>query len=88
MSQNEYEYKIGSLQTCANFDEFRSLRHKLAWIGHTTSNIIALVHIMFQVIESTIKARYITLINGIVKWVKEDEGRDIRKHSLENKVWG
>lgn len=65
-----YAAKISPLPTCSNDDAFRSLRHNMAWIGHTRQEIVAPVNILSQPIDRTFEARHIRLINGLVRRVR------------------
>lgn len=88
MIQDSYEINIGPFLSCSSFDDFRSLLHKQAWLGHTWPDIISPVNIMFEVNENTYEARHIRVTNGILKRVKTDEGRSIRQHTLDIKYYG
>lgn len=46
--QGNYEGKIALFPRCSGFEEFRSLRHRLAWHSHTRPDIMAPVSIFSQ----------------------------------------
>lgn len=83
MHQRNYARKINALQKFSDLESFRSFRHRLALLRHTRPDIMAPVNMLLQVTSKTFTAKHISLVNGAVKRVKEDEGRGIMHHALE-----
>lgn len=83
MHQKQYAAKNIELQTCADFRDFRSLRHKMAWLGQTRPEVIAPVKNMSQVIERNFQVTHIIIINCIVNRVKTDDRIGIKQHKLD-----
>lgn len=85
MDQSQYSHSLYALPTCSNFDSFRSLRHKHAFLGHTWPDIIAPVNILSQATAINIEARHIKLLNDVVKRQKSEEGRGHSQHGLDKR---
>lgn len=85
MCQSQYASKLNPLETFSGFEAFRSLRHKMAWLGHTRPDVISPVHILSQVTPKTFEAKHIRIINGVMKRVKVNEKRGIKQHRLDKK---
>lgn len=83
MSQNIYAKGLIPLPTCSDFDSFRSLRHKLAWIGHMRPNFVAPVNILSQVTDKRFDAQHIRLINSFAKRVKSSGEWVLMQHCLD-----
>lgn len=46
LSQPNYAKELSTIPNCSEFDSFSSLRHKLAWIGHTRPDVVSPVNII------------------------------------------
>ena len=59
LHQKPYLDKIDPLKKDDTYEEFRSTRHKLAWITHTRPEILAGVNILSQVTKDTYAKEHI-----------------------------
>lgn len=59
------------------------MRHRLAWIGHTRSDVLEPVNILSQVTEKTFGPHHVKLINGIIQRVKRNDTRGLIHHDLK-----
>lgn len=84
MGQEKYANKISMLPTCADYEEFRSLRQKLAWLGHTIQDLIAPVNILSQVTAKTFDISQVRLEIAIVRRAGANMDRGLIKHRLDS----
>lgn len=63
LNQTAYGEAINELTTEALFDDFRTTRHKLAWISHTRPEILAGVNIICQAIQENVKVDNVKITN-------------------------
>lgn len=83
MHQSRYVEQVEHLPPSAIFDQFRSLRHKLAWLGHTRPDLLAPVNILSQVTASSFVPKHIKLINSIVARARRAKGRGLLQQRLD-----
>lgn len=86
MHQERYIAKIENIPRCANCAVFSYMRNKLACIGYTRPEFMALVNILWQLAEKIFNPDHILIINkfldrahaggerGLIKW-KYGRGR-------------
>lgn len=70
MHQSRYSSKVYILPPWYDYDHFRSLRHKLAFLAHILPYSLAPVNIFTQVTEEKYDVKHVKLINSIINRVK------------------
>lgn len=70
MHHRKYAEKIERLDACADYEAFRSLSHKLAWLGHTSPDIVSPVNILSQVTAERFQGLHFKLTKYVVNRVK------------------
>lgn len=85
LEQADYISKIDLLKPDTEFDEFRTTRHKLAWVSHTRPEILAGVNILSQVTNETYQKEDLRIINSLIKHLKKypDLGLKYRKINMD-----
>lgn len=88
MHQARYITKMENIPRSADFEIFRSMCHKLAWLGHTRPDLMAPVNLLSQISEKVFKADHIRLINQVVDRSHAGDERgliewNLRKNSLK-----
>lgn len=71
------------LPTCSAYEDFRSLRHKLGWVGYSRQLIVAPVKILSQVTEKRFNVEHIRHINSLVKRVKSAGEQGLMQHKFD-----
>ena len=69
LEQTQYAKDINQLPKTTTFDEFRTMRHKLAWLTNTKPEILAGVNILSQTTKETFKEDNVKTINTLIKHV-------------------
>lgn len=76
MHQLRYAKGFKTLNASPSFEEYRSLLHKLAWLGHTRPYILGPINILSQVTENTFETKHVKLIDTVVGRAKEMKEED------------
>lgn len=76
LDQSEYIQRLKYLQRNAKFEDYRSLRARLLWIGNTRPDICAAVSISSSITKKVHSEKENDKLNKIVKYLKET--KDIR----------
>lgn len=65
----------------STFGHLLTTRHKLPWLSHMRSEILAVVNILSQVAQDNVKPDYIIIINKLIQHVKSnpEDGLTFRK---------
>lgn len=83
MHQAIFAAKIEPLDAFSDYEVFRSLRHKLAWIGHIRPDIVEPVIIIKQVTAGKFDGTHVKTINAIVRLEKANSDRVFTQHKLD-----
>lgn len=77
LNQARYYRSMDVLPECTEYEEFISLRHKLAWLCHTRPDLLAPANIMSQVTKERFEVKNIKLINRIIRRYKVKKERGL-----------
>lgn len=69
--QTEYLRKLEILPKSASFNQFRTMRHRLAWAANTRMDVIAAVNLLSQVTATTFKPRHVERINKVIGHIQK-----------------
>ena len=83
LSQKEYINRLRYLQKSAKFEDFRSMRHKLAWTVHTRPDIACAVSKLAQVTERELTQSCIERANKIIKHLKSTPNISLKFPKLD-----
>lgn len=67
LDQTAYRHNVEKLKMDFTFDEFRSLRHRLAWVGATRPKDIASSNLFIQVTTKTFTPNHVKSMNKVVQ---------------------
>lgn len=92
LSQEHYTKCLRILPKDCTFSDFRSLRHKLAWLTHTRPEICCAVNMAAQVTEKSFNEDHIKAFNRVATHVSKNPSRALKyvkldKDSLRIKVY-
>lgn len=82
MHKAEYGRKIQSLDKQRTYVQFRSRRHELAWLTHTTPDVAAEAVILAQVKADIFQQAHINQLNRAIKRVNDDPELGLLVHKL------
>ena len=85
ISQINYIDKVSPIIKAATFDDFRTLRSKLAWIFHTRPDVACSVAKAAQVTKDTFNEKHIKEINKTIKFLKITKNRTLTYKRLNQK---
>lgn len=80
--QRKYKVNFNQLSTSAEFQEFWSLRHQLAWLSYCRPNIVAGINILSQVKELNFKNAHAEEVNKILRHLQSETRLGISFTSL------
>lgn len=83
MHQTEYAQKIQPLDKNCTYEEFRSRRHKLAWITHTRPDVAVEAAILAQITQQLFQPTHITQLNRAIKRIKDQPELGLIVHKLD-----
>ena len=71
ISQSEYLRKIQPVSKGSDYEEFRSMRARLAWICHSRPDICAAISMTAQITAASFNAEKITVLNKVIKHLQK-----------------
>lgn len=83
LDQREYINKLELLKKTATFDQFRSTRHKLAWIAGTRPDILAASNIYSQVTQESFTTEHIKNMNKSIKYLKDSADQHLTYNPMD-----
>lgn len=83
LDQREYILSLKELDKNSTYDDFRSYRHKLAWIASTLPDITATSNIYSQVTQDTFTVENIKQMNKSIRYLHEFADASLRYNHIE-----
>lgn len=81
--QASYAKSLQELSPDSTFDEYRTLRHKLAWFSLTRHDICATANIASQTTEVGFDKGHVKAMNKVVRKILGTPHRGLRYHNLD-----
>lgn len=80
--QSQYAVRLKEQPQGTTYDEFRTLRHKLAWLSLTRPDICAAANISSQITNDTFTRFHIKHMNKLLRRIQKTKTRGLRFHML------
>lgn len=83
VDQRAHIDRLQTLQTTCSFEDFRSERHKLAWLTQSRPDVCATANLLSQITADMYTDKHRQILNKVVKHVQDTPDYVLKHHALD-----